>query len=64
MFSPPFCVVAVFEVTNSDAEVILKNAVHVPADDGVVRLRGLPYSCTESDIVQFFSGEPFRILLQ
>ncbi|XP_027133260.1 G-rich sequence factor 1 [Larimichthys crocea] len=48
--------VEVFEVTNSDAEVILKNAVHVPADDGVVRLRGLPYSCTESDIVQFFSG--------
>lgn len=48
--------VEVYEVTNSDAEGILKKAIQVPADDGVVRLRGLPYSCTESDIVQFFSG--------
>uniref|UniRef100_A0A3Q3X176 RRM domain-containing protein n=1 Tax=Mola mola TaxID=94237 RepID=A0A3Q3X176_MOLML len=48
--------VEVFEVTNSDAEAILKKAIQTPADDGVVRLRGLPFTCTEADIVQFFSG--------
>lgn len=49
--------VEVYEVTNNDAEVILKKAVQTPAaEDGVVRLRGLPFSCTEADIVQFFSG--------
>ncbi|XP_031161127.1 G-rich sequence factor 1 [Sander lucioperca] len=48
--------VEVYEVTNSDAEAILKKAVQAPAEDGVVRLRGLPFSCTEADIVQFFSG--------
>ncbi|KAM4616296.1 G-rich sequence factor 1 [Polymixia lowei] len=48
--------VEVFEVTNSDAETILKKSVDVQATDGVVRLRGLPFSCTEKDIVQFFSG--------
>ncbi|XP_044051895.1 G-rich sequence factor 1 [Siniperca chuatsi] len=48
--------VEVYEVTNSDAEVILKKAVQTPADDGVVRLRGLPFTCTVADIVQFFSG--------
>ncbi|KAF3695400.1 G-rich sequence factor 1 [Channa argus] len=48
--------VEVFEVTNSDAEAILKKALQTPARDGVVRLRGLPFSCTEADIVQFFSG--------
>ncbi|KAG8011768.1 G-rich sequence factor 1 [Nibea albiflora] len=46
----------VSEVTDSDAEVILKKAAHVPANDGVVRLRGLPFNSTESDIVHFFSG--------
>ncbi|XP_045931489.1 G-rich sequence factor 1 isoform X2 [Micropterus dolomieu] len=48
--------VEVFEVTNSDAEVILKKAAHTPSSDGVVRLRGLPFTCTVADIVQFFSG--------
>ncbi|KAM6958775.1 G-rich sequence factor 1 [Aplochiton taeniatus] len=47
--------VEVFEVTNSDAEDILKKSVQLPTIDGVVRLRGLPYSCTETDIVMFFS---------
>ena len=51
------CVFAVYEVTNSDAENILKKAVQAPAENGVVRLRGLPFSCTEADIVQFFSGK-------
>ncbi|XP_053559319.1 G-rich sequence factor 1 [Bombina bombina] len=27
-----------------------------PASDGIVRLRGLPYSCSEQDILNFFSG--------
>lgn len=45
-----------YEVTNGDAEVILKKAGEAGAEDGVVLLRGLPYSCTEDDIAHFFSG--------
>ncbi|XP_041691876.1 G-rich sequence factor 1 [Coregonus clupeaformis] len=48
--------IEVFEVTNSDAEAILKKSVQLPARDGVVRIRGLPYSCTETDVLLFFSG--------
>lgn len=48
--------VEVYEVMDSDAEDILKKAAQMPADDGVVRLRGLPFSCNEEDIAQFFSG--------
>lgn len=48
---------AVYEVTNDDADAILKKAIQAPAHMGVVRLRGLPFTCTEADIVQFFSGE-------
>ncbi|NP_001135339.1 G-rich sequence factor 1 [Salmo salar] len=48
--------IEVFEVTNSDAETILKKSVQLPARDGVVRIRGLPYSCTETDVMLFFSG--------
>ncbi|XP_049906156.1 G-rich sequence factor 1 isoform X2 [Epinephelus moara] len=58
--------VEVYEVTNSDAEAILKEAIlkeailkkAIPAgpDVGVVRLRGLPFSCSKADIAQFFSG--------
>ncbi|XP_042344342.1 LOW QUALITY PROTEIN: G-rich sequence factor 1 [Plectropomus leopardus] len=48
--------VEVYEVTNKDAEEILKKAVHVGQEVGVVRLRGLPFSCTEVDIARFFSG--------
>uniref|UniRef100_A0A4W5JLX1 RRM domain-containing protein n=1 Tax=Hucho hucho TaxID=62062 RepID=A0A4W5JLX1_9TELE len=35
---------------------ILKKSVQLPARDGVVRIRGLPYSCTETDVLLFFSG--------
>lgn len=48
--------VEVCEVTNSDAEAILKDAVAAASSDWVVRLRGLPYSSAEADIVNFFSG--------
>lgn len=48
--------VEVYEITNADAESILKKAIQPPADSGVVRIRGLPFTCTESDIVHFFSG--------
>ncbi|CAK6977780.1 G-rich sequence factor 1 [Scomber scombrus] len=48
--------VEVFEVTNADAESLLKKVIHPPADNGVVRIRGLPFTCTEADIVNFFSG--------
>lgn len=48
---------AVYEVTESDAETILKGSNQPAADDGVVRLRGLPFASNETDIIQFFSGE-------
>ncbi|XP_047236707.1 G-rich sequence factor 1 [Girardinichthys multiradiatus] len=47
--------VEVYEVTNCDAEVILNKAAATGAEDGVVLLRGLPFSCTEDDIAHFFS---------
>uniref|UniRef100_A0A1A8FHN4 G-rich RNA sequence binding factor 1 n=1 Tax=Nothobranchius korthausae TaxID=1143690 RepID=A0A1A8FHN4_9TELE len=48
--------VEVFEVTDSDAEAILKKTPDTRVDDAVVLLRGLPFSCREDDIVNFFSG--------
>lgn len=48
--------VEVYEVTNEDAEAILKATQQVTESDGAVRLRGLPFSCSEKDIFQFFSG--------
>ncbi|XP_076586195.1 G-rich sequence factor 1 [Chaetodon auriga] len=48
--------VEVYEVTNREAEAILKKTVQPPGEEGVVRLRGLPFTCTEADIAQFFSG--------
>lgn len=54
---------AVYEVTESDAEAIIKKATEAPAGDGVVRLRGLPFSSTEADIAQFFSGSWHNLLL-
>lgn len=48
--------IEVYEVTNSDADAILKATEESSESDGVVRLRGLPFSCTEKDIIQFFPG--------
>ncbi|XP_061751856.1 G-rich sequence factor 1 [Nerophis ophidion] len=48
--------VEVSEITDSDAEEILKKATVSPDDSRVVRIRGIPFSCTEKDIVLFFSG--------
>lgn len=47
--------IEVSEVTNSEAESMLKKSVEPPSD-GVVMLRGIPFTCTEDDIIHFFSG--------
>ncbi|NXY50296.1 GRSF1 factor, partial [Ceuthmochares aereus] len=50
--------VKVFEVHDSDVEGLLQNLrdeSHA-INDGVVRLRGLPFSSTEEDITDFFAG--------
>ncbi|XP_029367114.1 G-rich sequence factor 1 isoform X2 [Echeneis naucrates] len=52
--------VEVYEVTNRVAEAILKKTHQDTADNWVVRLRGLPFSCTEADVTQFFSGLDIR----
>lgn len=48
-------IIAVYEVTNRDAEAILKGTDE--NQDGVVRIRGLPFNCAEEEVIQFFSGE-------
>ncbi|XP_062991623.1 G-rich sequence factor 1 isoform X1 [Elgaria multicarinata webbii] len=51
--------VEVFEIHNEDVDAIMKSLQSSSTsvtNDGVVRLRGLPYSCTEVDISDFFSG--------
>ncbi|XP_030046496.1 G-rich sequence factor 1 [Microcaecilia unicolor] len=50
----------VYEVDEVAAKALLKTLQpgslgSIPSD-GVVRLRGLPYNCTEQDIAQFFTG--------
>lgn len=47
--------IEVYEVTNRDAEAILNSTDESQSQDGVVRLRGLPFNCTEKEIMQFFS---------
>ncbi|NXT33243.1 GRSF1 factor, partial [Pelecanoides urinatrix] len=50
--------VKVFEVHDSDVEGLLQNLrdESQAINDGVVLLRGLPFSSTEDDIMDFFSG--------
>ncbi|KGL72586.1 G-rich sequence factor 1, partial [Tinamus guttatus] len=50
--------VKVFEVHDKDVEGLLQNLrdESKAINDGVVMLRGLPYSCTEDDISDFFAG--------
>ncbi|XP_040822659.1 G-rich sequence factor 1 isoform X2 [Ochotona curzoniae] len=51
--------VEVYEINNEDVDALMKS-LHVKSspvvNDGVVRLRGLPYSCNEKDIIEFFAG--------
>ncbi|XP_069092966.1 G-rich sequence factor 1 isoform X1 [Pleurodeles waltl] len=50
--------IEVFKVNPQDAELLLNRLQPATPQtaEGVVRLRGLPYSCTEEDIVEFFTG--------
>ncbi|NWJ09058.1 GRSF1 factor, partial [Crypturellus undulatus] len=50
--------VKVFEVHDKDVEGLLQNLrdESKAISDGVVMLRGLPYSCTEDHITDFFEG--------
>uniref|UniRef100_T1E5L2 G-rich sequence factor 1 n=1 Tax=Crotalus horridus TaxID=35024 RepID=T1E5L2_CROHD len=51
--------VEVFEIHNKDVDTLMRSLKFRSApvnNDGVVRLRGLPYRCTEVDITEFFSG--------
>ncbi|XP_069482381.1 G-rich sequence factor 1 isoform X1 [Ambystoma mexicanum] len=51
--------IEVFKVNPQDASLLLNRlqpASSHTVEEGVVRLRGLPYSCTEEDIAQFFTG--------
>ncbi|XP_064416525.1 G-rich sequence factor 1 isoform X2 [Latimeria chalumnae] len=51
--------IEVFELQSSDVEMMLKNLQSIEsqtANEGVVRLLGLPYSSTEADIHHFFTG--------
>ncbi|NXN64692.1 GRSF1 factor, partial [Himantopus himantopus] len=54
--------VKVFEVHDSDVEGLLRSLrdESQAINDGVVLLRGLPFSSTEEDIVDFFSGLKIR----
>lgn len=49
---------AVFEVHDSDVEGLLQSLRDETQamNDGVVLLRGLPFTSTEEDIADFFSG--------
>ncbi|XP_061116783.1 uncharacterized protein LOC133140679 isoform X2 [Conger conger] len=49
--------VHVYEVSSSEAEDILRQSDQLLAQrHRMVKLQGLPYSCTEKDVAEFFSG--------
>uniref|UniRef100_A0A3B1K886 G-rich RNA sequence binding factor 1 n=1 Tax=Astyanax mexicanus TaxID=7994 RepID=A0A3B1K886_ASTMX len=48
--------IEVYKVTNQDVEAIMKGLDRSHSEDGVVCLRGLPFNCSEEDVLEFFSG--------
>ncbi|XP_068613330.1 G-rich sequence factor 1-like [Brachionichthys hirsutus] len=48
--------VEVFEMTDSDAENVLRSDARTARNDGVVRFRGFTYDNTKEDIAQFLTG--------
>ncbi|XP_012605765.3 heterogeneous nuclear ribonucleoprotein F-like [Microcebus murinus] len=48
--------IEVFKSHRTEMHWVLQHSGPDGANDGVVRLRGLPFGCTKEDIIQFFSG--------
>ncbi|KAM9858966.1 G-rich sequence factor 1 isoform 2-T2 [Aulostomus maculatus] len=48
--------IEVKEVHENEARALLKQVMEGPSPKKEVRLRGLPFTCTEADIASFFSG--------
>lgn len=51
-------VLSVFEANREEMEYVVGKSGPNPtqSNEGVLRLRGLPFGCSKEEIVQFFSG--------
>lgn len=51
--------ISVFKVNRAEMEWVIKRSGSTSNsnDDGIVRLRGLPFGCSKEEIAQFFTGK-------